>query len=76
MPSQPDTTPLPSDLEGLQSLITELSDNLVIQRAIYASLKGMPQESDVLNGLEDCKAEFRKVQKRLSAARKAHYEGT
>lgn len=78
MSSQPDTTPLPSDLEGLQSLITELNDNLIVQRTIYASLKGMPQESDILSGLEDCKAEFRKIQKRLCAARKAkaHYEGT
>lgn len=74
--SQPDSSPLPSDIEGLQSLISQLNDALIVQRAIHASLAELPLDSDVQSQLNDSKTEFRKIQKRLSDARKAEYEGS
>jgi CRISPR/Cas system endoribonuclease Cas6 (RAMP superfamily) len=76
MSSQPDTAQLPSDLEGLQDLISQLNDALVVQRAIHASLEELPLDSDVVSQLNDSRAEFRAIQKRLSEARKAQYQGS
>ncbi|OIW33112.1 hypothetical protein CONLIGDRAFT_162875 [Coniochaeta ligniaria NRRL 30616] len=74
MSSTPDTAPLPSDVEGLQDLISQLNDALVVQRAIHASLEELPKDPDVVSQLDDSKAEFRKIQQRLSEARRAHYQ--
>lgn len=76
MSSQPDTPRLPSDLEGLQNLITQLSDDLAVQRTVYASLKDLPLDSEVEDQLHDAKTEARSLQQRLTEARKAYYRGT
>lgn len=76
MSSQAETSRLPSDLEGLRNLITQLSDDLAVQRTIYASLRDLPPDPEVQDQLQDAKTEAQRIQQRLTEARKAHYHGT
>jgi hypothetical protein len=75
MSSQPDTSRLPSDLEGLRNLIAQLNDDLAVQRTIYASLKDLPPDPEVEDQVSYARTEVQRIQQRLSEARRAQYHG-
>ena len=75
MSSQPDTSPLPQDLAGLQTLIAQLRDDLNVQRTIYKSLAEFPFDPDIASGLTESESEIKRIQERLKEARRAEYQG-
>ncbi|KAB5515501.1 SNF2 family N-terminal domain-containing protein [Coniochaeta sp. 2T2.1] len=73
-PSEEDAgSPLPSDVRGLQSLIAELNDDLMLQRTIFNSLRDLQLDADTIEQLNEAKAEINRLQSRLSTVRKAHF---
>jgi cell division FtsZ-interacting protein ZapD len=76
MGTQNTASPLSSDPAGLENVIAELRDDLELQRTIYRSLADLPQDDDTTEQLNVCRAEFKRIQKQLSEARRAHDHGT
>jgi hypothetical protein len=75
MSSRRDTSPLPSDPGELRDLISQLSDDLALQRTIYESLKELTMDTEIEAQLNDVKAEIKSIQRRLAEARRVQHHG-
>jgi len=59
----------------LRNLISQLSDDLALQRTILASLQELPQDAEVEEQVNDAKTEIKAIQSRLTEARRAQHHG-